>query len=178
MPVLEGAMERALQLAAAMDSRGYGRKVHLTKSKRLFSNSLMLIGLLGILLGLAGLLGVFNESSVSGLTLLLGISISIIAFWLAGKNASRTNYRPDKWHIPEVLVATTSLLGLVSMRFTESLVLNPTTSPLSFPQVNYLTLVSIWFSALAIYVSPKPPLSSKRVTEIFSSSQNMQRDAA
>ena len=178
VPVLEGAMERALQLAAAMDSRGYGRKVHLTRNIRLLNNSLILIGLLGILLGLAGLLGVFSQSNVGGLTLLLGVSLSFTALWFAGKNASRTNYRPDKWHIPEVLVVTSSLFGLVSMRLTENIVLNPVTSPLSFPQINYVTLISIWVSLFAIYFSPLPPQGNSTVTQIYRSKIMSQRDAA
>ncbi len=42
------------------------------------------------------------------------------------------NESQHKWHIPEVLVISTALFGLVSMRFTETIVLNPVTSPLTF----------------------------------------------
>ena len=178
IPVLEGAMERALLLASAMDSRGYGRKIHQSKNTRLITNILMLLGLLGILFGLAGLLGVFSQSNIGVLTTLIGISLSFLALWIAGKNASRSNYRPDKWHIPEVLVTTTALMGLVAMRFTETIVLNPLTSPLAFPQINLITLLSIWASLLAITFSPKPPLMNKTVSEIFKTNSSAQRSAA
>ena len=178
VPVLEGAMERALLLASAMDSRGYGRRIHQTESKRKITNILMLLGLLGILFGLAGLLGVFSRSNIGTLTMLIGISLSLFALWFAGKNASRTNYRPDKWHIPEVLVITSALFGLVAMRFTESVVLNPVTSPLAFPQINFITLFSIWISILAIPLSPQPPLSNRQVSEFFNTTAQLQRNAA
>jgi energy-coupling factor transport system permease protein len=161
-----------------MDSRGYGRRIHQSESKRRVTNILMLLGLLGILFGLAGLLGVFSQSNIGALTLLIGISISFLALWFAGKNASRTNYRPDKWHIPEVLVITSAVFGLVAMRFTETIVLNPVTSPLTFPQVNFITLFSIWVAILAIPFSPKPPLSNRPVSDLFKVNTNLQRTAA
>jgi energy-coupling factor transport system permease protein len=110
--------------------------------------------------------------------LLIGIAISFLALWFAGKNASRTNYRPDKWHIPEVLVISTAVFGLVAMRFTETIVLNPVTSPLTFPQVNFITLSSIWVSVLAIPFSPKPPLSNRTVSDLFKANTQLQRNAA
>ena len=167
VPVLEGGMERALQLASAMDSRGYGRKVHLSQEKRVLSNFLMLAGLLGILFGFTGILGVFNQTNIGIVSLLIGLIISVLALRFAGKNASRTNYRPDRWHISEVLVVTTSLLGLIAMRFSESLVLNPPTNPLMLPQVDFVTLFCIWLGILAIFVSPKPPLSTNLIEHVF-----------
>jgi len=178
VPVLEGAMERALMLASAMDSRGYGRRIHQTQATKRITNLLMLGGLLGIFFGLAGLLGVFSQSNIGTLTMLIGISLSFFALWFAGKNASRTNYRPDKWHIPEVLVITSAFFGLVAMRFTESIVLNPVTSPLAFPQINFITLFSIWVAILAIPLSPKPPLSNRAVSDLFRANTQLQRNAA
>jgi energy-coupling factor transport system permease protein len=161
-----------------MDSRGYGRRIHQSESKRRVTNILMLLGLLGILFGLAGLLGVFSQSNIGALTLMIGISISFLALWFAGKNASRTNYRPDKWHIPEVLVITSAVFGLVAMRFTETIVLNPVTSPLTFPQVNFITLFSIWAAILAIPFSPQPPLSNRPVSDLFKVNTHLERNAA
>ncbi len=178
VPVLEGAMERALLLASAMDSRGYGRRIHQSAFKRKLTNIFMLGGLLGILLGLAGLLGVFSQSNIGLLTMILGVTLSFFALRFAGQNASRTKYRPDQWHIPEVLVITTALFGLVAMRFTENIVLNPLASPLSFPQINFITLSSIWVSVLAITFSPKPPLTSRPATDLFKASNQINRQAA
>ena len=178
VPVLEGAMERALMLASAMDSRGYGRRIHQTQATKRITNLLMLGGLLGIFFGLAGLLGVFSQSNIGVITLLFGTTLSCFALWFAGKNASRTNYRPDKWQIPEVLVITSAFFGLVSMRFTESSVLSPTTSPLVFPSIDFVTLLSIWVAALAIVFSPQPPLSNRRFNSFSNSYDQLQKSAA
>ena len=56
LPVLEGALERAVALAAAMDSRGYGRTAGLPRRARVMSAALLLLGLLGACVGVYGLL--------------------------------------------------------------------------------------------------------------------------
>ena len=178
IPVLEGAMERALLLASAMDSRGYGRRIHQTKQKRILTNIMMLLGLIGILFGISGLIGVFSQISIGILTLISGIVLSIIALWYAGKNASRSKYRPDQFEIPEILVITSALLGLVALRFSESIVLNPPTTPLVFPKIDSLALICIFISLLAIPFSPKPPLSYKKFVTLDTYSKSISRSAA
>ncbi len=163
VPILEGAMERALNLASSMDSRGYGRKVHQTKMKKNLTNIFMLMGLLGIIFGLSGLLGVFSQTNIGFLNLFLGLFFAIFALWFAGKNASRTKYRADKWEIPEVLVVFSAIFGLVALRFSDASVLNPPTSPLSFPQIDFVSLACVYLSLLAIAFSPKPPKSTKNL---------------
>ncbi len=56
VPVLEDALSRSLLLAAAMDSRGYGRSRHVPAALRRVTGALVLTGLLGVCLGLYGLL--------------------------------------------------------------------------------------------------------------------------
>ena len=52
MPVLEGALERSLELAAAMDSRGYGRGRGRPARSATVTGALTLAGLLGVCVGL------------------------------------------------------------------------------------------------------------------------------
>src|SRR5689334_8988989 len=56
MPVLEGALERSVDLAAAMDARGYGRTTDEARVSRRMTGLLMSGGLLGICIGVYGLL--------------------------------------------------------------------------------------------------------------------------
>ncbi len=56
MPILEGALDRSVELAAAMDSRGYGRTGHVPQLQRRITGALVLLGLLGIALGVYALL--------------------------------------------------------------------------------------------------------------------------
>lgn len=56
VPVLEDALERSLHLAAAMDSRGYGRAGTATRRSRRTTGALMLLGMCGLCAGVYGLL--------------------------------------------------------------------------------------------------------------------------
>lgn len=178
VPILEGAMERALNLASSMDSRGYGRRIHQTKLKKTITNIFMILGLLGIIFGLSGLLGVFSQTNIGLLNLFIGLTFAIFSLWLAGKNASRTKYRADKWEIPEVLVVFSALFGLVALRFSEPIILNPPTSPLGFPQIDYVSLACIYLALLAVPFSPKPPKSIKYTDFSTRFKENLEQKAA
>src|SRR5579875_2447682 len=57
IPVLADALDRSLLLAAAMDSRGYGRRGAAPRRARRITAGLMLLGLVGLSGGCYGLLG-------------------------------------------------------------------------------------------------------------------------
>src|SRR5690554_4295437 len=54
MPVVEDALDRSLSLAAAMDSRGYGRRADVASAVRRVTAGLSLIGLFGVSVGVYG----------------------------------------------------------------------------------------------------------------------------
>jgi len=56
VPVLDSALERSLDLAASMESRGYGRSVHRDDRSRRRATTLTLIGLCGVVAGVYGLM--------------------------------------------------------------------------------------------------------------------------
>ena len=102
LPVLEDALDRSLWLAAAMDSRGYGRRGTATRAERLTSGSLVVGGLLGICAGLFGLLGGDLGSRRSGLIIfVIGSAVAICGLVVGGRQVHRTRYRPDPWRAPE-----------------------------------------------------------------------------
>ena len=123
-------------------------------------------------------LGVFSQTNIGFLNLFIGLVFAVFSLWLAGKNASRTKYRADKWEIPEVLVIFSAIFGLVALRFSEPTVLNPPTSPLSFPQIDLVSLVCIFLALLAIPFSPKPPKSTKNIHFNKSLNLNLEQRAA
>ncbi|MBO8196107.1 energy-coupling factor transporter transmembrane protein EcfT, partial [Streptomyces oryzae] len=96
LPVLEGALERSVALAAAMDARGYGRTAQVPAAVRHTTTALTLGGLLGVCAGTYGLLAA--EGAGFGLPVLLaGLALALAGLWLGGKRAARTRYRPDRW---------------------------------------------------------------------------------
>ena len=105
MPILEGALERSVDLAAAMDSRGYGRTTVADPRARRITSALVVAGMLGVCLGLYGLLGGTEDSWLGLPALLVGVAPGVVgASSLGGRRTGRTRYRPDPWALPELLV--------------------------------------------------------------------------
>lgn len=164
VPVLEDALTRSLRLAAAMDSRGYGRSGHLPRRERRTTSALVLAGLLGLCLGLYGLLdGTAPRAlGVGGLT--VGLLLSLAGLRVGGRRVRTTTYRPDPWAWPEWAVAGCGVVTAVVMlgvgRY-DPLLLHPSLSPLSWPDLPLLPLAAILVALLPAWLAP-PPLRQVR----------------
>src|SRR5919107_2422062 len=100
MPVLEGALERSVDLAAAMDSRGYGRTTDASRVSRRTTAALVFAGLLGACVGIYGLLD-GTAAAWLGLPMLLGgMAVAGGGLHVGGRPTGRTKYRPDPWAPP------------------------------------------------------------------------------
>ncbi|MFH0251814.1 energy-coupling factor transporter transmembrane component T, partial [Streptomyces chitinivorans] len=85
LPVLEGALERSVALAASMDARGYGRTARVPPAVRRTTAALTLGGLLGVCAGTYGLLAA--QGAAFGLpVLLLGLAAALGGLWLGGRS--------------------------------------------------------------------------------------------
>ena len=103
LPVLEDTLERSLLLAAAMDSRGYGRAGAAPRSHRLLTGAVTLTGLLAAALGIYGVLDTTTPALMGTPALLLGLALSAVGLWLGGRHVDRSSYRPDPWRGAEWL---------------------------------------------------------------------------
>lgn len=109
VPVLEGALEQSVTLAAAMDSRGYGRRGEQSAHRRRLTATLLLLGLVAAVIGAYGLVA-SGSPVVLGLPMLtLGLISAVGALGLAGRSRVRTRYRPDPWSLPEWLVSAAGI---------------------------------------------------------------------
>ncbi|MEV8093379.1 energy-coupling factor transporter transmembrane protein EcfT [Kitasatospora sp. NPDC085879] len=104
LPVLEGALERSVALAAAMDTRGFGRTADVPRRLARATAALTLLGLLGVCAALYGLLGTAGGGWALPV-LLLGLASAAAGLLLGGRRSLRTRYRPDPWAAREWLVA-------------------------------------------------------------------------
>lgn len=160
VPVLEDALARSLQLAAAMDSRGYGRAGTASRASRRLTAVLMLLGMLGLAAGCYGLLDATLPGAF-GLPVLLAGSLLCCGGLLAGsRRVSRTSYRPDPWRLPEWLVSGSGLACaalLVAAARIQPAALNPSLYPLGWPPLPVLPAAAILLAATAGVTAPPPP---------------------
>ncbi|WP_093478012.1 MULTISPECIES: CbiQ family ECF transporter T component [unclassified Streptomyces] len=163
LPVLEGALERSVALAAAMESRGYGRTAEVPARVRRTTAALTLGGLLGVCAGTYGLLTA--EGGTYGLPVLLaGVAAALAGLRLGGRRSLRTRYRPDPWGVRAWLVAgsgvaVAALLALASVRDPDAL--HPGVVPLVAPVFPLWPAVAVLPALLPAFVVPRAPEVSR-----------------
>ena len=163
-PVLEDALERSLALAAAMDSRGYGRRGPVSSRVNTITTVLFSGGLVGIALGLFGLLDSSTPLLVTMVALACGITAAAGGLSLAGRRGVRTRYRPDRWDRPEQLTAAVALLAAgvtVWASFVDPAALHPPIGVLAWPTVPLAVVAALLLAALPAFVTPPPVLTQE-----------------
>ncbi|WP_425245152.1 energy-coupling factor transporter transmembrane component T [Streptomyces sp. NEAU-NA10] len=158
LPVLEGALERSIALAAAMDARGYGRTADVPAPVRRTTAALTLGGLLGVCAGTYGLLTA--AGGAYGLPVLLtGVAAALAGLHLGGRRSPRTRYRPARWTPRSRLVAASgiavaALLALAAS--TDPTALHPTVVPLTAPTLPLWPAAAILVGLLPAFLAPAP----------------------
>jgi energy-coupling factor transport system permease protein len=163
MPVLEGSLERALDLAAAMDSRGFGRAAAIRPGRRRLASVLVVTGLLGVCIGLYGLLGGGADRWRGPALLGVGVALAVGGFVQGGRGSVRTRYRPDPWALPEWLVAGSG--AVVATTFAVAATtgvpgMNLLVVPLVVPAMPVLPMVGALTAMIPAWVAP--PLAEAR----------------
>ena len=156
MPILEGALERSVDLAAAMDARGYGRTTNESPSARRVTAGLVLLGSFGLLVGVYGLLTAHGFGTP---LLLAGAALGIVGLRLGGRRTGRTRYRPDPWALPELIVVASGVVAAALMFWTSSR--SPEllflASPTQSPPVPLLACVGILVALTPAFLAPPVP---------------------
>ena len=161
VPVLEDALERSLRLAAAMDSRGYGRAGHASAAGRRLTGLLTVGGLIGVCVGIYATLDGSSPRYLAAPLLGAGVALAVAGFALSGRRVRCTRYRPDRWRTAEAVAAgsglATGVLVWMSTR-TDPLELNPSLTVLSWPTVPLLPAVGVLIGSLPALLTPSPPV--------------------
>ncbi|WP_327670206.1 MULTISPECIES: energy-coupling factor transporter transmembrane component T [unclassified Streptomyces] len=158
LPVLEGALERSVALAAAMDARGYGRTAEVPPAVRRATAALTLGGLIGVCAGMYGLLAASGAGY--GLPVLLaGVAAALGGLWLGGRRTVRTRYRPDVWGVRAWLVAASGATAAAVMIWTgtqDPASLQPPVVPLAAPELPLWPAAGILLGLLPAFLAPVP----------------------
>ncbi|MGW7521498.1 CbiQ family ECF transporter T component [Streptomyces sp. NPDC054796] len=158
LPVLEGALERSVALAAAMDSRGYGRAAEVPRAVRRTTAALTLGGLLGVCVGTYTLLAA--QGAAYGTPLLcVGVVLALAGLWLGGRRSVRTRYRPDRWGVRAWLVSASGAVVAAAMIWASGAypgALHPPAVPLTAPSFPLWPAAAALLGLLPAFVAPAP----------------------
>ena len=167
MPVLEGALERSVDLAASMDARGFGRgAVVLDNGARNRSGALTLAGLLGVSVGLYGLMDAGSPTALGLPMLAAGALVAAAGLALGGRRSVRSQYRPDRWGAQEWVVAgsgSVAAAGMLVAAAVDPSALAPSTSPLTMPTFPVVPALAVLVALLPAWVAPAPERDHERV---------------
>lgn len=166
LPVLEGALERAVALAASMDSRGYGRHGRASAAVRRGAAALTLAGLVLVALGTYGVLDPGVPFVLRAPVLVAGGVALAAALALGSRRSDRTRYRPDRWLLAEWLVSLCGVAAVVGVVVSGRLgdALDPSVYPLELPAVPVAAAVGVLVAALPAWLAPEPPTLASPAT--------------
>lgn len=156
VPVLEDALERSLRLAAAMDSRGYGRVGTATARSRRLTATALLAGMVGLCIGAFGLLDAGAPGYLGVPCLVGGCLLCVGGLAVGSRRVHRTSYRPDVWRGAEWAAVGCGLVAAVAFLTTDLGVLQPATSPLQWPPLPPAPTIGLLVAALAGVITPAP----------------------
>ena len=168
VPVLEGALDRSLDLAASMESRGYGRTAVRGRRDRIIGSVLALTGSAGTV---AGLYGVLSSSAQGWLGLPMlgtGLVLLTLSLVLGARRDARTAYRRDPWRAPEWVTCALGVLPAALLTYAEGDGWPGITLiqvPLDWPPLPALPASAIGAALLVAWLTPVPPrLAHARAT--------------
>jgi energy-coupling factor transport system permease protein len=157
VPVLEGALDRSVDLAAAMDARGFGRRGRTPVALRR-ATSVLVLG--GLLVMAASSYALVDDAAPSllGLPLLTAGALGCAAGLVLGARAGgRTRYRPNPWRLPEWLVVAAGIVAAVGTVVAPAADLFPATSPPATPALPLLPAAALLVALLPAVVAPPLP---------------------
>ena len=164
VPVLEGALERSVDLAAAMDARGFGRRAATPARIRLVIAFCVITGAAAVAASSYALVDTAAPSAL-GLPLLVAGALLVAAGFVAGaRRGGRTRYRPDPWRGPEWLVVASGVATVVVLALATPAQLFPSTSPPRLPGMPLTALIAVAFAVLPAFLAPPLPSAAGRRT--------------
>ena len=159
MPVLEGALERSVDLAASMDARGYGRRRHVSRRATAAAGAALATGLVGVGVGVYAVADVGAPGPLGLPVLAVGSALLALGMVVSGRRVERSRYRPDPWRGAEWAVVALGALAAVAAVFvsvTDPSALTMPLDPLGWPAAPPAVVAALSAAALAGVVTPPP----------------------
>jgi len=160
LPVLHSALDQSIELAAAMDARGYGRMGTAHARERRFVVALIGVAVIAGAIGLFGLMAAQVPAVLSWSLAAGALGAAAGALVLASRHRNRTVYRPDPWGRSEWIVVASGALTLVISVLTTALsplAMNPPTDPPTWPSLPIGALLALVSAGCVGYLSTSRP---------------------
>ena len=110
IPLLAGGMERSVNLAEAMEARGFSRRSASGRGLPPLAVQLGLAGGLGLILAGGALLVFLAGTPWVGWSCIAGgAGLMALTLWRVGRGVRRTRYRRSKWYERDTVLAVVSL---------------------------------------------------------------------
>ena len=167
IPVLAGALDRSINLAASMDSRGYGRVSNQSASSRRLVVGLLMSSIVLVMIGLYGLFTTAAHPVLGLPVVFIGLVAGGASLWRGSRERVRTVYRPDRWLLPEYLVTGSGLAVLGIFLWAEFRVganidlweqLHPSLD--TWPTLPVWGIAAFLIALTPAIASPRPPSNS------------------
>jgi energy-coupling factor transport system permease protein len=169
VPILEGALDRSLELASSMDARGYGRRSVVPVAVRRWSVVATGGGLLLLMAGVFDALSPAVPWGIGLLGIVDGVGLLSVGMVLSGMRTRRTRYRPDEWGVAEWCVTASGLVVIAALSVAAALHvsgLQVSFYPLAFPAVPLLPFVGVLIGLAPSVLAPaRAPTLVRRVEE-------------
>jgi energy-coupling factor transport system permease protein len=164
VPVLEGALDRSVDLAAAMDARGFGRRAATVRHVRIATAACILAGATAVAASSYALVDTSAPSALGLPLLTTGAALVATGFVIGARRGGRTRYRPDPWRLAEWLVLASGVAAVVVLTQATPASLFPSTSPLQAPTVPVAAIVAAALAMLPAFLAPPLPSADGRRT--------------
>ena len=155
-PVFEGALERSVTLAAAMDARGYGRTG--TAPHRRTGTALLAMSLITAVLALAAFVAPGVPLGVGAVLSALACAAGALSLSVASRARVRTVYRPSPWRAAEWITvasgAATALCFIVGAS-SDPAGFAPTTDPAVWPTLPSLSVIGVLLAFIPLVITRK-----------------------
>ncbi|MBB2893143.1 energy-coupling factor transporter transmembrane component T [Flexivirga oryzae] len=166
VPVLGDALDRSLLLAAAMDSRGYGRRGATPPRTRRAVAVLTLVGLIAVCIGIFGVLDGQAAAVFRWPAFVFGALLAAAGLAFTARERTVTRYRPDPFDLAAWGVSASGLAAGVLMLLATKYApahLSTSTDPVQWPIVDLLPLLAAVVGLVAVVVSPPRAIQDQEV---------------
>lgn len=160
VPVLADALDRSLALAAAMDSRGYGRTGDTSPTRRRVTGGVLILGLIGVCIGVDGVLDGTTAAAQGVPVLVAGAALAVAGIATARRRIRPTVYRPDPWGWPEWVVSASGVAvgaALIASTRLDADRVVMVFDPLVWPTLPVWSTVGVLIGLLPAVAAPPPP---------------------